>query len=92
MATWRYYIICRHRAAAGLPYNVDKWCQKMVSNSEVTGCKMKVGDLVKQRTRGTDSYLGIGIIIEIRSGNCRVKWINPKYGCSWAGPGILELV
>ena len=53
---------------------------------------MKVGDLVVQRTRGTDSYLGIGIIIEIRSGNCRVKWINPKYCCSWAGPGILELV
>jgi hypothetical protein len=53
---------------------------------------MKVGDLVVQRPRRRFICLGIGIIIEIRSGNCRVKWINPKYGCSWAGPGILELV
>jgi hypothetical protein len=56
--------------------------------------RMKVGDLVKQRMRGTDYYLGIGIgiIIEIRSRNYRVRWVNPIYGCSWAGPGILELV
>jgi hypothetical protein len=55
---------------------------------------MQVGDLVKQRIRGTDSYLGvgIGIIIEIRSYNCRIKWINPMYGCTVSDLGILELV
>ncbi len=51
---------------------------------------MQVGDLVKQR-RG-ELYLGIGIIVEIKSRNYRIRWINPKYSCSWAGPGELELV
>ena len=52
---------------------------------------MQVGDLVRSPS---EPYLGIGIIIEIRSRNRKIKWINPKWGCSWAGPGrrILELV
>ena len=68
------------------------WLQLGWTGDFGVGMKFKVGDLVKQRTRGTDTYLGIGIIIEIRSRNYRIRWMNPKYGCSWAGPGILELV
>jgi alpha-mannosidase len=50
---------------------------------------MKVGDLVKCNG---ELYLGIGLIVEMRGRNCRIRWLNPKYGCSWSGPGILELV